>query len=332
MPCDPFASLIPASTPRRTLPVVLSAVLATAALAQPAGEFESGKLAFPVRVRGEISSYREFAVSVLPEAVLSVEVACGSGAAPFEAAASAGSLHSNGPRKWEWKAPAAAGLYPLTIRSSGSGETMRLNAFVLVPSARVRDGRLNGFRIDAYPAIPLRGLEIYQPPHGFIEVTEANVDTPVSPHFTLRQFLCKQSGGFPKYVVLRERLLLKLELLLEQVNAAGFRRDTFHVMSGYRTPYYNRSIDNVKYSRHIYGGAADIFIDEQPRDGVMDDLNRDGKIDAYDAELLYDLIDRLVGTDVYAPFVGGLGRYGTTAAHGPFVHVDARGSRARWGD
>ncbi|MDX1389079.1 MAG: D-Ala-D-Ala carboxypeptidase family metallohydrolase, partial [Acidobacteriota bacterium] len=183
----------------------------------------------------------------------------------------------------------------------------------------------------AYPATPLKGLEIYQPPRGFIEVTEANVDTPVAPHFTLRQFLCKQGGGYPKYVVLRERLLLKLELLLEQVNAAGFECDTFHVMSGYRTPYYNRSIGNVKYSRHVYGGAADIFIDVDPRDGNMDDLNGDGKIDVHDAGVLYDLIDGLYGTDFYNAYVGGLGRYKKTKAHGPFVHVDVRGFRARWG-
>ena len=29
---------------------------------------------------------------------------------------------------------------------------------------------------------------------------------------------------------------------------------------------------NVKYSRHVYGGAADIFIDENPKDEMMDDF------------------------------------------------------------
>ena len=56
----------------------------------------------------------------------------------------------------------------------------------------------------------------------------------LSPHFTLGQFVCKQAGGYPKYVVLRERLLLKLERLLEAVNAKGHAAETFHVMSGYR--------------------------------------------------------------------------------------------------
>lgn len=314
------------------MPAILSVAFVTAVLAQPPGEFSSGKVSFSVMVRGETTSYRELAVSVLPEAALSVDIAGGAGTESFEVSASGGKLRSTGPREWEWNAPATAGLYGVTIRSAGTDEVMRLNVFVLVPLTRVQEERLNGYRIDSYPAIALKGLEIYKPPRGFIEVTAANVDTAVSPHFTLRQFVCKQTGGYPKYVVLRERLLLKLELLLEQVNAAGIRSDSFYVMSGFRTPYYNRSIGNVKYSRHIYGGAADIFIDEQPRDGMMDDLNRDGKIDVYDAGVLYSLIDKLYGTNAHQQFIGGLGRYKKTSNHGPFVHVDVRGFRARWGD
>ena len=315
----------------RVAVAVIAVALATLAPREAAAEFSSGKLSFSVKVRGETTAYRVLAVSVMPEAALSLETSAHPGGRSYEATASGGSLRTIRPGKWEWKAPAEAALYALTIRSIDTGEVMRLNAFVLVPLARVENGRLNGYRIDAYPATPLKGLEIYKPPRGFIEVTEANVDTPVAPHFTLRQFLCKQGGGYPKYVVLRERLLLKLELLLEQVNAAGFECDTFHVMSGYRTPYYNRSIGNVKYSRHVYGGAADIFIDVDPRDGNMDDLNGDGKIDVHDAGVLYDLIDGLYGTDFYNAYVGGLGRYKKTKAHGPFVHVDVRGFRARWG-
>ena len=102
-------------------------------------------------------------------------------------------------------------------------------------------------------------------------------------------------------------------------------------MSGYRTPFYNRAIGNVKYSRHLWGGAADIFIDEDPKDGTMDDLNRDGIINYKDAAVLYDIVDDLYGKPFYRIFMGGLGRYKKTANHGPFVHVDVRGFRARWG-
>ncbi len=31
-----------------------------------------------------------------------------------------------------------------------------------------------------------------------------------------------------------------------------------------------------------------------------------------------------------APYQGGMGFYPGTAAHPPFVHVDVRGTRARW--
>ncbi|MDH3227399.1 MAG: D-Ala-D-Ala carboxypeptidase family metallohydrolase [Thermoleophilia bacterium] len=208
---------------------------------------------------------------------------------------------------------------------------MALNVFVMVPRAKVVNGILNGYRIGEYPKTAFKGLSVYKPPPGFIEVTPENEDTSVSPHFTLKQFLCKQADGHPKYVVLRERLLLKLELVLQETNAGGFRSDTLHVMSGYCTPYFNKAIGNVKYSRHVFGGAADVFIDASPVDGVMDDLNGDGRLDVRDAAVLYDIVDRLYGEERYDSFVGGLGQYRETPAHGAFVHVEVRGFRARWG-
>jgi len=63
----------------------------------------------------------------------------------------------------------------------------------------------------------------------------------------------------------------------------------------------------------------------------MDDLNGDGRVDLQDAGVLYEIVDDLYGRPWYAPLIGGLARYRTTSAHGPFVHVDVRGSRARWG-
>ena len=42
-------------------------------------------------------------------------------------------------------------------------------------------------------------------------------------------------------------------------------------------------------------------------------------------------IDRQYGKPWYQYFVGGLGRYRRSETHGPFVHIDVRGSHARWG-
>lgn len=225
-------------------------------------------------------------------------------------------------RRWRWTAPPAPGLYPIDVVSDDGRDSLTIQAFVLVPYNRMAGEYLNGYRIGRYPAYPLRGLAIYRPPVGFVEVTRANENALVSPHFRLKQFLCKQSGGYPKYVVLNEALVQRLEELLELANRSGYHASTFHVMSGYRTPAYNRAIGNVAYSRHTWGSAADIFIDED-HNGRMDDLNNDGTSDERDADVLYRLFDG-------AQRAGGLGRYDATASHGPFVHVDLRDRRARW--
>jgi hypothetical protein len=62
----------------------------------------------------------------------------------------------------------------------------------------------------------------------------------------------------------------------------------------------------------------------------MDDLNKDGKIDRRDADVLYEIIDKEYGKPYYERFIGGLGRYDWNDYHGPFVHVDVRGKRVRW--
>lgn len=284
---------------------------------------------FAVRYRGLVMQHRIGAVFVLPEQPFMLEVAR-PGARRFELRAGNGTVTRLGAAAWRWHSPPAPGLYPLHVVEDAGGDSITLNAFVLVLAAIERGEYLNGYRIGRYPARPLRGLAAYAAPRGFVEVTAANRDVPVSPHFRLGDFLTKQQGDYPKYLVLDERLLLKLEYLLALVRAGGHPTAEFHVMSGYRTPYYNRAIGNVGYSRHLYGAAADIFVDVAPRDGMMDDLSGDGRVDLEDARVLRTLIERQVGAPEYQPFLGGLAIYPATRTHGPFVHVDVRGYRARW--
>ena len=49
-----------------------------------------------------------------------------------------------------------------------------------------------------------------------------------------------------------------------------------------------------------------------------------------DAEWLATFIDRLEHAGRFGEHIGGIGTYNSNAHHGPFVHVDARGYRARW--
>ena len=294
--------------------------------------FKKCRSDFSIKVRDCTTDLNIISLSVMPDEVINITVIDSQYFKDYSIESNNGILTKTEEALWNWKAPKEPDIYPIKVSKTGSNSSIIINAIVLVPYDSLKKGYLNGYRIGEYPTIPLKQLAIYELPGGFIEVTEENKDVLISPHFRLGELLSKQDSDYPKYLVLRTRLLLKLEHILEKVNEKGYVCSNFYIMSGYRTPFYNKAIGNVKYSRHVWGGAADIFIDENPVDGVMDDLNKDGLNNYKDAEIIYDIIDEMYGHSWYEPFVGGLGLYKKTKSHGPFVHVDVRGFRARWGD
>jgi uncharacterized protein YcbK (DUF882 family) len=103
------------------------------------------------------------------------------------------------------------------------------------------------------------------------------------------------------------------------------------VMSGFRTPNYNLTGGNTQgranLSRHMYGDAADVFVDNDGN-GLMDDLNGDGRVDVRDAEVIGQAVERVEQKN--PSLVGGVGVYVASSGHGPFTHIDVRGYRARW--
>lgn len=305
------------------------ALAALAVLLATAGTVRAAEgLGFSLQFADEVSNLPLISHAMMPGEVLEVEAVLAADGARFAATADAGDVTAAGPGHWRWRVPDEPGLYCLTVTAQPSGEQTCLQAMVMHPY----DGQpvFNGYRIGRYPRTALRGDPAYARPRGLIEVTEANQDTPVSPHFTLGQFACKQDGGWPKYLLLDTTLLLKLELLREQIGANGHEQARLAVLSGYRTPHYNASIGNrTKYSRHAYGDAADIYVDVDG-DGYMDDLNGDGSRSVADARLLYDLVERLTQQSWFQPFIGGLGLYGPKPHRGPFIHVDTRGTKVRW--
>jgi hypothetical protein len=236
-----------------------------------------------------------------------------------------GRTESGKPGVWSWTAPSRPGIYALRVESERG--SVDLTALVLHPASSIRDGALGGYRIGSYRQVPLRGDPAYLPPEGFVEVAVGDGDVLASPHFALAQFLCKQPGE-PRYVALTRPLLVKLESMTAALAAQGIPPGSLEVMSGFRTPAYNAAIGNTTvYSRHLWGDAADVYVDAD-RDGRMDDLDGDSRSTVADARLLARWVEELAAADGWHP--GGLGTYGPNAAHGPFVHVDARGSRARW--
>lgn len=301
------------------------------------GEYSPQRAGFSVRFKGETNPYKVMALFVMPSEQVQFDVQDSAVDSHFSFKVvdslvrhTLESLDHQGHQSFRWRAPKRSGLLKITIVRTKDKASMLFHAFVMLPSTNIKNAKINGYRMGTYPRQVLHKNPIYRPPRGFVEVNQANKNTLLSPHFQLGQFVSKQVSKFPKYVSLRERLLLKLEFLLESINKTGKVVNGFVIMSGYRTPFYNRQLGNVRYSRHVWGGAADIYIDEHPKDGVMDDLNADGRRNRADAQWLYDFIEKLE-TKSRGAMMGGMGVYGSTAYHGPFVHIDVRGFRARWG-
>lgn len=228
--------------------------------------------------------------------------------------------------------PAEPGVWRLEGERA-DGEPVAGAPFALItqiPFARKQGAYLNGYHIGRYAVEGSGRTDRYAPPAAFIEVTPANQELHISENFQLRQFLTKdQHAVWPKYVALDLRLIDKLELVLQELNAMGVRADRMHVMSGFRTPQYNGPGEGgrARLSRHTYGDAADVWVDSDG-DGYIDDLNGDGRADLYDAQVMVRAVERVEAR--YPDLAGGAGVYNSNSAHGPFVHIDVRGTRVRW--
>jgi hypothetical protein len=230
-------------------------------------------------------------------------------------------------------APAESGVWTTALRvGSVLKEVTDFSVITLTPLSERRRGRIGLYYIGTWPTERGRRRSGYTTPSGFIEVTPENEDTPVSDHFSLGDFLTHdQQNVWPKYLVLDLRLVDKLELVLLDLEQRGYATNGVHVMSGFRTPQYNVGGGNTSgrasLSRHMYGDASDIFIDNDGN-GWMDDLNHDGKLNIKDAEVVLAAVERVEAE--HPGLLGGAGVYPAESGHGPFIHIDVRGFRSRW--
>lgn len=244
----------------------------------------------------------------------------------FEVECTSGEIAEIDQFKWEYHVPDATGIECVEIRRKGSDAFMCVRVAVMEPYEN--EGELDGYRIGKYQSKPYKGNPSYLPPKGLIKVTEETAETWVSPHFRLGQFICKQEGDFPKFLRLETALLVKMELIVEFLKEKGTEVESLYVTSGYRTPHYNKELGNkTNYSRHLYGDAADLFVDNNG-DGKMDDLDGSGEVTGNDAKVLRSIVEDI--TTRYRYLRGGLGFYDVTNYPTPFIHVDTRGYPARW--
>ncbi len=119
-------------------------------------------------------------------------------------------------------------------------------------------------------------------------------------NFSLHEFRCKDGTDVPEDLIENVKKLAKnLQILRNHIQRP------ITIMSGYRTPDYNKKCGGAKRSQHLLATAADIIVSGMSSLEVRDiiiKLIKDGEMDS-----------------------GGVGIYPT------FVHYDVRGRNARWG-
>ncbi|MEO0145614.1 MAG: D-Ala-D-Ala carboxypeptidase family metallohydrolase [candidate division WOR-3 bacterium] len=198
----------------------------------------------------------------------------------------------------------------------------------MIPYDSLKKGKIRGYPIGDYPD-PKKGASTmiegnalqYSHPPGFIMVPESLRDLAISPRFRLGDFVCPQPDTWPRYMYLEREQVVFLEELADTLGVPGFL-----VVSGYRSPWYNRKRGRGKWSRHQYGDATDIIVDLDG-DWFMDDLNRDGKVDVLDAFVITDAVERMKKRwgNIF-----GMGIYNWGKNRTPFVHIDTRGFDSWW--
>ena len=125
------------------------------------------------------------------------------------------------------------------------------------------------------------------------------MDKQLTKNFKLSEFRCKDGTDVPEDLMENVQFLAEnLQILRDKIGLP------ITVISGYRSPKYNRKIGGARKSQHMTAKAADIIVRGMKPDDVRDkilSLIKEGKM-----------------------ATGGVGRYTT------FTHYDTRGWNARW--
>ena len=122
----------------------------------------------------------------------------------------------------------------------------------------------------------------------------------LTPNFHVDEWQCNDGTPVPaKWYPRVKTLAEQLEVLRAELGDCAIK-----ILSGYRTPKYNKKINGAPKSQHMYCRAADI------------------RVKGHSAWQVADTVRRLIKEGKMMQ--GGVGEYAS------FVHYDIRGTAARW--
>lgn len=159
-------------------------------------------------------------------------------------------------------------------------------------------------------------------PEKFFVIRKKDLYRKVAGHLRIRHLFAvdqQDRAGFyfsqqPLFWGIDPEILYKVVELRIGLEAQGYHPEAFRCNYGYRHPVLNEAVGGASLSRHIAGDALDL---------VIDDIDRNGKINAVDKAVVLKLCEQQIIGDL-----GGIGRYPGTQV----VHIDLRGKPARWDD
>ncbi len=244
-------------------------------------------------------------------------------------------------------APEKPGAFYISVAAVAGEQNRRGEICVLVPHKATARRSNQGWlvRVDETPIGEYRQAsasgnakvkdnpDSYQPPVWWMRITDMNASFEVSPGVKADDLVAPSEDTGTKHtdiVPVCYSMWTAITTLRNGLSARGIPGSALRVISGFRTPPYNRSIGSNAFGRHVYGDAFDFYINLAGGENIKAaDLNRDGKLDRRDAYPIVAVIEDLQAEGKLP--MGGIGVYNTIGGdHEVSLHLDVRGHRATW--
>ncbi len=265
----------------------------------------------------------------------------------YEWAASSGRLQGMAPGSVRWYPPVGGGLGRVSVTVADDDRTASAQADFLAGTLfdREGDGTLGGTIIGIYPnehaesapGVVGRNASSYEPPGVFYRIDADTSDRGIVGYWSLGRLNPPVfTDEEVRYVAMDERIPAFAEAVESAVaDALQVAPGSLRVLRGFVSPNERARLERMgiqlaEFTRFQYGDCLALIVDEN-RDYRMDDLNKDGKSDAGDAEMLAGVVEDAMRENALRGGVGICSSFeGPNHIGTPYVQADLRGWTVTW--